>query len=103
MDRLDLTHAVRRRAALDTLAILLAAQLGPRGITVNAIVARAIDTDINAHWLRTPEGAAAIVAETALGRVGTPDDVGRVAVFLAGPDSGWVTGQRIVVSGGHRL
>jgi NAD(P)-dependent dehydrogenase (short-subunit alcohol dehydrogenase family) len=91
------------KAALDTLTLLLAAQLGPRGITVNAIVAGAIDTDINADWLRTPEGAAAIVNETALGRVGMPDDVAGVAAFLASPDSGWITGQRIVVNGGHRL
>jgi 3-oxoacyl-[acyl-carrier protein] reductase len=91
------------KAALGALTVHLAAELGPRGITVNALVPGATDTDINATWLRTPEGATAIAGETALGRVGGPADVARVARFLAGPDSGWVTGQRIEVSGGHRL
>jgi NAD(P)-dependent dehydrogenase (short-subunit alcohol dehydrogenase family) len=91
------------KAAVEALAVLLAAELGPRGITVNALVPGATDTDINAHWLRTPEGAASIVADTALGRVGTPEDISRVAAFLVGPDSGWITGQRIVINGGHHL
>ncbi|HLX50744.1 MAG TPA: SDR family oxidoreductase [Streptosporangiaceae bacterium] len=91
------------KAAVEALTVLLAAELGPRGITVNALVPGATDTDINAHWLRTPEGAASIVTDTALGRVGRPEDIGQVAAFLAGPDSGWVTGQRIVINGGHRL
>jgi 3-oxoacyl-[acyl-carrier protein] reductase len=43
-----------------------------------------------------------IVASTPLGRLGQPDDIARVAVFLASEDSGWVTGDRIAVAGGFR-
>ena len=42
------------------------------------------------------------VAATPLGRIGQPDDIARVAVFLASDDSGWITGERILVSGGRR-
>ena len=41
-----------------------------------------------------------LVAQTPLGRTGQPDDIGKVAVFLASADSGWVTGQALPVSGG---
>jgi 3-oxoacyl-[acyl-carrier protein] reductase len=43
-----------------------------------------------------------IVAETPLGRIGQPDDIARVAVFLASDASGWLTGERIAASGGAR-
>jgi 3-oxoacyl-[acyl-carrier protein] reductase len=43
-----------------------------------------------------------IVAQTALGRIGQPEDIARIAVFLASKDSGWITGERIVASGGFR-
>jgi 3-oxoacyl-[acyl-carrier protein] reductase len=43
-----------------------------------------------------------IVAQTALGRIGQPEDIARIAVFLASEDSGWITGERIVASGGFR-
>jgi 3-oxoacyl-[acyl-carrier protein] reductase len=42
-----------------------------------------------------------IVAQTPLGRIGQPDDVAKVAVFLASDDSGWVTGETLLVSGGN--
>jgi 3-oxoacyl-[acyl-carrier protein] reductase len=42
------------------------------------------------------------VARTALGRLGQPDDIARIAVFLASDDAGWVTGERLTASGGYR-
>jgi len=43
-----------------------------------------------------------MVARTALGRLGQPDDIARIAVFLASDDAGWVTGERLTASGGYR-
>jgi 3-oxoacyl-[acyl-carrier protein] reductase len=91
------------KGAIDTLTRYLAAELGERGIRVNAIAPGAIDTDMAADFVGSDEGKAQISAIQALKRIGQPDDIARVAGFLAGPDSGWVTGQVIDVSGGAKL
>jgi NAD(P)-dependent dehydrogenase (short-subunit alcohol dehydrogenase family) len=91
------------KGAIDTLTRYLAAELGERGIRVNAIAPGAIDTEMAADFVGTDEGKAAAKGMQALKRIGQPDDIAGVAGFLAGPDSGWVTGQVIDVSGGSRL
>ena len=91
------------KGAIDTLTRYLAAELGERGIRVNAIAPGAIDTDMAAGFIGTDEGKTQISAMQALKRIGQTDDIARVAGFLAGPDRGWVTGQVIDVSGGSRL
>jgi len=91
------------KGAINTMTLLLAAQLGPRGITVNAVAPGATDTDMNANWLSIPGERESVAGVTALGRVGAPLDIARVVNFLASPDSGWVTGQCIEVSGGMHL
>ena len=91
------------KGAIDTLTRYLAAELGERGIRVNAIAPGAIDTDMAAGFIGTDEGKAQVSAMQALKRIGQTDDIARVAGFLAGPDSGWVTGQVIDASGGSRL
>jgi 3-oxoacyl-[acyl-carrier protein] reductase len=96
------TYALTK-GAIDTLTRYLAAELGERGIRVNAIAPGAIDTDMAAGFIGTDEGKDQVKSMQALKRVGQPDDIARVAGFLAGPDSGWVTGQIIDVSGGARL
>ncbi|MFF2375928.1 SDR family oxidoreductase [Streptomyces xiamenensis] len=89
------------KGALDQLTPVLARELGPRGITVNAIAPGAVDTDMNAGWLRSDEGARRATAQrSALGRVGEADDIADIAGFLASDDSRWVTGQWIDASGG---
>lgn len=90
------------KAGLEALTLLLAPQLGARGITVNAVRPGATATDMNAG-ARDPATAAAIAQTIALGRVGQADDIARVVAFLASPDGGWVTGQCIDASGGQRL
>lgn len=91
------------KGALNTMTLLLAAQLGPRGITVNAVAPGATDTDMNSDWLRSTEGRESVAGKTALGRVGEPFDIAGVVALLASPDSGWITGQCIDASGGLNL
>ena len=92
------------KSALDQLTAVLAKELGPRGITVNAVAPGAIDTDMNAGWLRaSPEAREATARRSPLGRVGMPADVADVAGFLASADSRWVTGQWIDATGGALL
>lgn len=90
------------KAGLEALTTLLAAQLGARGITVNAILPGLTSTDMNP--LDPDEGMGAKALPTiALGRLGHPDDIAGTAVFLASDAAAWVTAQRIEVSGGQRL
>jgi len=91
------------KGAIDTLTRYLAGELGERNIRVNAIAPGAIDTDMAVDFIGTDEGKEAAKAMQALKRIGQPDDIAGVAGFLASPDSGWVTGQVIEVSGGARL
>ena len=98
----NITAYATTKGAVDTLILHLAAELGPRGIRVNGVAPGAIDTDMSA-WLRSDEGEATARSIQALARVGQAEDVAGVIAFLAGPDSGWVTGDIITASGGTKL
>ncbi|MBB6733208.1 SDR family oxidoreductase [Cohnella zeiphila] len=91
------------KGALNTFTLHLAQLLGPRGITVNAVLPGIVDTDVNASWLHTPEGREHAESMSALGRVGEPADIADVVAFLASPDGRWVTGQMIDATGGSHL
>jgi 3-oxoacyl-[acyl-carrier protein] reductase len=91
------------KAALDMFTRVLAKELGPRRITVNAVLPGFNATDSNADILGEAEMRRQIEEMTAFGRFGEPIDIAEVVHFLASPASGWVTGQFIEASGGFRL
>jgi 3-oxoacyl-[acyl-carrier protein] reductase len=90
------------KAALDALTRVWAAELGPRGVTVNAVAPGLVDTAmLRAATARMGEEAVkGMVARTPLGRLGTTSDVADVVGFLVSPDARWVTGQVVEASGG---
>ena len=77
----------------------LAGELAPR-ILVNAIAPGLFESRMTKELLRA--GSDAIGSGFPLGRIGQPDDIARVAVFLVSGDSGWITGERVPASGGRR-
>ncbi len=91
------------KAAVDTITRVLAKELGGRGIRVNAINPGMIETEgTRAQGMSGSDFEKHIVSQTPLGRIGQPDDVAKVAVFLASADSGWISGETILTSGGLR-
>ena len=88
------------KAAVDAFTLALAKDLGPRGITVNAVAPGVVDTDMNAGWLGQEQARAFVSALSPLGRVAETGDIAGIVAFLASSDSGWLTGQWIEASGG---
>ena len=91
------------KSALEALTRSLAVELGPRRIAVNAVAPGGILTDFGGGYLHEPNLQKTVVAETPLGRVGEADDAAGVIVSLLSPETRWITGQRIEVTGGYRL
>jgi len=79
----------------------MALALAPHGIRVNAIGPGSIDTDILQTLINTPEARKTILSRTPLGRLGLPDEIAGVAVFLACDDASYVTGQTVYADGGR--
>ena len=90
------------KAALDTVTRVLAAELGPRKIRVNSLNPGGVETE-GTHRIGVigSDFEKDIVRRTSLGRIGQPEDIAKVAVFLASDDAGWITGERITASGGY--
>jgi NAD(P)-dependent dehydrogenase (short-subunit alcohol dehydrogenase family) len=89
------------KGAVEVLTRYLAKELGGRGIAVNVIAPGAIETDFGGGAVRdNPELNAFIASQTALGRVGQPDDIGGVIAALLSPECRWINAQRIEASGG---
>lgn len=92
------------KAAVEALTRYMALELGSRGITANVVAPGAIATDFSGGVVRdNPEVAKALASQTALGRVGLPEDVGPVIAGLLGREFGWVNAQRIEVAGGIQI
>ena len=92
------------KGAIDTLTVALSKELGPRNIRVNTVAPGETDTEGNrsSGFVGSPAGEAAAAATPLGGRIGVPEDIAPVVVFLASDDAAWLTGERISASGGLR-
>ncbi len=91
------------KGALDTIGLVLAHELGGRNIRVNSLNPGLVETEgVHTIGVLGSDFEKQIVATTPLKRVGQPEDIAKVAVFLASDDAGWITGERIAASGGQR-
>ncbi len=91
------------KGAVTAITQVLAKELAPRKIRVNSINPGAVETE-GTHTMGMIGGdfEKQIVAQTPLGRLGQPGDIAPIALFLASPDSGWITGEELLASGGTR-
>ena len=91
------------KGAVDAITATLAKELGAKKIRVNAINPGVVNTEgSRAMGVIDGEFEAMAVAQTPLGRVGLPEDIATIAVFLASSDAGWVNGETILAAGGMR-
>jgi 3-oxoacyl-[acyl-carrier protein] reductase len=91
------------KGAVDAATRVLAAELGPRRIRVNVIAPGGVETEgLHAMGIIGSDFEKQMVADTPLGRLGQPEDIAGVALFLASDDSRWLTGERLTASGGMR-
>jgi NAD(P)-dependent dehydrogenase (short-subunit alcohol dehydrogenase family) len=93
------------KAALQSLTLYLASFLGKRQITVNAVAPGGLDDDFNALLFNKifPPARDYIKSNTAVGRLGMPDDVGGVIAFLCSPEASFISGAVLPVDGGYHL
>jgi 3-oxoacyl-[acyl-carrier protein] reductase len=91
------------KGAVDSVTRVLAKELGPKKIRVNSINPGGVETE-GTHTMGVIGGdfEKTMVAQTPLGRIGQPEDIAPVAVFLASADSSWLTGEILLASGGLR-
>lgn len=91
------------KAAIENLTKYLAYELAPRRITVNCVSGGFIDTDALKSFPNYEDMVNEVVRRTPFDRIGRPEEVADVVVFLAGSKSSWITGQTIIVDGGYSL
>lgn len=92
------------KGGIEVFTRYLAKELGQRGITANVVAPGAIETDFTAPAFNAnPQVKEIIASQTALGRVGLPDDIGGVVAFLCTEQARWINAQRIEASGGMFL
>jgi 3-oxoacyl-[acyl-carrier protein] reductase len=91
------------KGAVDAVTHVLAKELGPKKIRVNSINPGMVETEgVHATGLLGSDFQKSLEAQTPLGRMGQPEDIAPIAVFLASSDSGWLTGETLLASGGLR-
>jgi 3-oxoacyl-[acyl-carrier protein] reductase len=91
------------KGALDTVTRVLAQELGPKNIRVNTIAPGGVETEgVHSAGVIGSDFEKQMIARSPFKRIGQPEDIAGVAVFLASPESAWLTGQRIEASGGYQ-
>jgi 3-oxoacyl-[acyl-carrier protein] reductase len=91
------------KGAVDAITGVLARELGPKKIRVNSLNPGMVETEgTHTAGVIGSDFEAVTVAQTPLGRIGQPEDIASVAVFLASDDSSWLTGEQLLVGGGVR-
>jgi 3-oxoacyl-[acyl-carrier protein] reductase len=91
------------KGAVDAVTRVLAKELGPRKIRVNSINPGMVETEgVHASGILGSDFQKQSEAQTPLGRIAQPEDIAPIAVFLASSDSGWLTGETVLASGGLR-
>lgn len=89
------------KGAIEVLTRYQARELGERGITANVLAPGAIATDFSGGMVRdNPQVNKMVAGNTALGRVGLPDDIGDMVALMLSDEAGWMTAQRVEASGG---
>lgn len=93
------------KAALETLTRYLAVELAPRGITVNGVSPGLVQTDSSRVYAGQDyeRFEREILESTPKGRIGTPEDIARVIVFLCSDEAEWIVGQTVMVDGGMTI
>jgi 3-oxoacyl-[acyl-carrier protein] reductase len=91
------------KGAVDAITRVLASELGPRGIRVNSVNPGMVETEgVHAVGFAESDFRKQIEAQTPLGRIGQPQDIGSVVAFLASEDAAWLSSESIFVAGGYR-
>jgi len=91
------------KGAADTITHVLSKELAPKKIRVNSINPGGVETEgTHAAGIIGSDFEKQMVAQTPLGRLGQPEDIATIAVFLASADSAWLTGEKLIASGGTR-
>ena len=89
------------KAALDAITVSLSKEFSGRNIRINSILPGGVETEgTRTAGITGSDLEKTIIEKTPLGRIGHPDDIAKVAVFLASDDSGWITGEKIAAGGG---
>jgi 3-oxoacyl-[acyl-carrier protein] reductase len=90
------------KAAVDAITVALSKELGPKKIRVNSLNPGVVLTEgVRAAGIAGSDLQKQVEAQTPLGRVAQPEDIARAAVFFASSDSGWVTGETLLLTGGY--
>jgi NAD(P)-dependent dehydrogenase (short-subunit alcohol dehydrogenase family) len=91
------------KAALEMMTRVLAVELAPLGIIVNAVTPGLTNTEMGRPYIENEETRRATLQRTPAGRLGEPEDIAKVAAFLASPDAFWLRGQILAANGGGTL